>query len=50
LTHRENLIPWLHEVDYNILLDRVDPDNYVSSMGSEEECGPRDEIDVELVE
>jgi hypothetical protein len=34
----------------NILSDKVDPNNYVSSVGSEEEHGPRDEIDGELVE
>jgi hypothetical protein len=38
------------EVTNNILLNKVDPDDYVSSMGSEEETGPRDEIGGELVE
>jgi hypothetical protein len=44
------LILWLDEGDNNILFDRVDPNDYVSYVGSEGERAPRDEIDGELVE
>jgi hypothetical protein len=50
LTHWEKLILWLDEGDNNILFDRVDPDDNVISVGSEEERGLRDESDGELVE
>jgi hypothetical protein len=50
LAHREKLILSLDEGDNNILFDRVDPDDYVSSISYEEERGPRDEIDGELLE
>jgi hypothetical protein len=50
LTPQEKLILWLDGGDNNILFDKVDPDDYVSSMGSKEESGSRNEIDGELIE
>jgi hypothetical protein len=50
LSPREKLILWLDEGDKNIFFDKVDPDDYVSSVGSKEEHGQRNDIDGELVE
>jgi hypothetical protein len=50
LTPWEKLILWLDEGDNNTLFNKIDPDDYLSYVDSEEERGPRDEIDGELVE
>jgi hypothetical protein len=50
LTLWEKLILWLDEGDNDILFNKPDPDDYVSSVDSKEERGPRTEIDGELVD
>jgi hypothetical protein len=47
---KDKVTMWLSEGSNDIFFDNIDPNDYLNSMDSEDECEPRTENDGELVQ